>query len=199
LQIAGDVTGQELVRIHADYGRYVGERVTKFISENEFMPKFIASHGHTIFHQPENGFTFQLGDGETMAAFLRLPLVANFRNKDVALGGQGAPLVPVGETYLFSQYDMCLNLGGIVNISLNDLGFDIGPCNMLLNFLAEKYDEKLEYDKDGVIAQGGTVIQEMLNRLNDLSFYQQLPPKSIGKEWFEDNMLPIVVTNVSAV
>ena len=197
LRTADTLSGRDLVKLDAEYGRYLGQIVAGFISDNQLTPKYIACHGHTIFHQPEHGFTFQLGDGETMAALLRVPLVTNFRNKDVALGGQGAPLVPVGESYLFSQYTICLNLGGIANVSVNDIGFDISPCNMFLNYLASKHDNKLEFDKGGAIARRGQVIDELLNKLNDLPFYRQPPPKSLGKEWFEENVLPLIKYYVS--
>ena len=197
LRTADEMSGRDMAKLHVDYGRYLGRTVEAFIAENQLTPKYIASHGHTVFHQPENGFTFQLGDGETMTASLCVPLVTNFRNKDVALGGQGAPLVPVGESYLFSQYDMCLNLGGIANVSVNDIGFDISPCNMLLNYLASRHDHSLEFDKGGAIARRGRVVDELLHRLNDLPFYRQSPPKSLGKEWFERYIVPLLKCEVS--
>jgi len=121
-------------------------------------------------------------------------VVNNFRSKDVALGGQGAPLVPLGERYLFSKYDMCLNLGGIANISFNDHeeGFDIGPCNLLLNYLIHKHDVNMEFDMDGEVASSGTINKDVLGRLTALEFYSKPSPKSLGREWFDEEVKPLM-------
>ena len=178
----------DLIKLDVDYGHYLGDTVAKFITEHRLNVDLVASHGHTVFHQPDRGFTLQVGDGETMVSHLGIPLVANFRNKDVALGGEGAPLVPGGERHLFNQYDICLNLGGICNISVGEQGFDVSPCNMALNYLARMKDPSLEYDGNGKIAAEGTVVNHLLKKLNALDFYQESPPKSLGKEWFDENI-----------
>ncbi|KAI0213460.1 Anhydro-N-acetylmuramic acid kinase [Lamellibrachia satsuma] len=192
LRNASNYSGLDLVKLNVDYGHYVGKLVQSFINERKLKVNFVAAHGHTIFHQPQHGFTFQIGDGETMATHLFCPLVVNFRNKDVALSGQGAPLVPAGERYLFNDYDLCLNLGGIANVSICERGFDVSPCNMLLNHLAQQHDSSMEYDADGLLARRGSVRVDLLAELDALPFYEHRPPKSLGREWFDENVLPIL-------
>ena len=196
LRDAPSLSGEALVRLHMEYGHYLGQVANQFITDNNLPVQFAASHGHTVFHQPAAGFTFQVGCGETLASHMEQPTVTNFRSKDVALGGQGAPLVPSGENYLFSQYYFCLNLGGIANISIEDKGFDICPCNMLLNYLARKHDPTLSFDAEGAIGMEGKVIPQLLEQLNCLPFYSQPAPKSLGKEWFDANILPLLDTKV---
>ncbi|MEO5570896.1 MAG: anhydro-N-acetylmuramic acid kinase, partial [Bacteroidia bacterium] len=178
-----------LVKTHTDLGKYFGRLVKRFISEYKLKPNLISSHGHTIFHQPENGFTCQAGDGSQIAAVTGIETVCDFRTIDVALGGQGAPLVPVGDQLLFGEYDFCLNLGGIANISFREkkkrIAFDICPVNMALNTLAA--EAKINFDKDGKLAAKGSVNPLLLDKLNALDYYKKTPPKSIGKEWFIKN------------
>jgi anhydro-N-acetylmuramic acid kinase len=176
-------------------GWLMGAETKKFIIENNLQVDFIASHGHTIFHQPHNSLTAQIGDAAHIAALTNLPVVADFRTLDVALGGQGAPLVPIGDKYLFNDFDFCLNLGGIANISFDDLkgeriAFDICPANMILNQLANQLG--MNYDKNGDIASGGKTSSALLNKLNALEFYNQPAPKSLGYEWFMEKFLPLV-------
>ncbi|MDR0368292.1 MAG: anhydro-N-acetylmuramic acid kinase, partial [Bacteroidales bacterium] len=155
---------------------------------------YISSHGHTVFHQPHNGFTFQIGNGAVLAAVSGKPVVCDFRTQDVALGGQGAPLVPIGDKYLFADYDYCLNIGGFSNISFDENGirkaFDISPSNMALNYFAAK--EGLPFDKDGLLAEQGRVQHDLLAAMNGLDFYKKHHAKSLGKEWFENVFLPVV-------
>ena len=151
-------------------GHYIGQMVNRFRLEHPGPVDAIASHGHTIFHQPDLALTTQIGDGDAIAAETNLPVVFNFRNLDVALGGQGAPLVPIGDRLLFSKYDACLNLGGISNISYESpsrrrVAFDICPCNMALNRLAARLG--LDYDPDGAHARRGTTHTCLLARLDD--------------------------------
>ncbi|MCB0476198.1 MAG: anhydro-N-acetylmuramic acid kinase [Flavobacteriaceae bacterium] len=178
-----------------EYGRYLAGLVNAFIKEHALeRVDFIASHGHTIFHQPENGITLQIGDGKTLAEMTGIRVINDFRSQDVKLGGQGAPLVPVGDELLFAAYDYCLNLGGFANISYNESGkriaFDICPVNMVLNHYANVLG--LAYDKNGEIAAGGQVNKALLNDLNSLGFYHAEPPKSLGQEWVEANIYPLV-------
>jgi anhydro-N-acetylmuramic acid kinase len=157
----------------------------------------IASHGHTIFHQPEKGFTFQLGNGASIAAETGIPTVADFRTGDVALGGQGAPLVPVGDKLLFSDYESCLNLGGFANISFDQHGkriaFDICPVNFILNDLAQK--SGWPYDTGGELGRSGNMNRELLEQLNQLAFYRQSPPKSLGREWMNHYFMPLMAAD----
>lgn len=180
---------------HAALGWLMGAEAEKFIKENNLQVDFIASHGHTIFHQPHNSLTAQIGDAAHIAALTNLPVVADFRALDVALGGQGAPLVPIGDKYLFNDFDFCLNLGGIANISFDDLkgdriAFDICPANMILNQLADQLG--MAYDKNGDEAATGKTSTSLLNKLNALAFYNQPAPKSLGYEWFMEMFLPLM-------
>ena len=193
LKQAPSLSGLDLIKLHVEYGHFVGECVSRFIDQEVIKVDFVASHGHTVFHQPEKRFTFQLGCGETTSTHLRCPFVCNFRSKDVALGGQGAPLVPSGEKYLFRQSDLCINLGGIANIGLKgDKGYDICACNMVLNNLACKTGNGLGYDKDGKIAKGGHVQEELLSQLEALPYYSEPPPKSLAYEGISFDIYPLL-------
>lgn len=189
-----DMSGLELSRLHADYGHFVGKSLKRFIQSNRISPDFAAVHGHTVFHQPRKGFGLQIGDGAAMAAESGITIVNDFRATDLALGGQGAPLVPVGDELLFSEYDFCLNLGGISNISYREktrkrIAFDISPCNMALNFYAGRLGMK--YDADGLLARSGCLLPTLKERLDALPYYAAIPPKSLGFEWFHDQFLPV--------
>jgi anhydro-N-acetylmuramic acid kinase len=179
---------------HHDYGHYVGGVVRDFISRYKVNPDFIACHGHTVFHQPTLGMTVQVGHGAAIAAETGLPVVTDFRSLDVALGGQGAPLVPIGDKVLFAKYDYCLNLGGFVNVSYDYEGrriaYDICPCNTVLNFLAAKAGAS--YDNEGGLAREGKLDEKLLQKLNSLSFYGVTPPKSLGTEWVTQNIMPLL-------
>lgn len=184
----------EYALANVQLGHYFGKCVNSFISKHNFKADIIASHGHTVFHQPDLLLTTQIADGDAIAAETHLPVVFNFRTLDVALGGQGAPLVPIGDRLLFGQYDACLNLGGIANISFEENGkriaYDICPCNMALNLLAQKIN--LEYDKDGMNAKKGSINDVLFNQLNSLDYYKQNGPKSLGKEWFLEYFQPLI-------
>ena len=194
LQDAPSLSGEKLMELHTVYGRFTGEQINRFIIKTGFKPEIVASHGHTVFHQPEKHFTFQLGNGVEIATNTHITTVADFRTGDVALGGQGAPLVPVGDRSLFPGFDYCLNLGGFANISFEKnnqrIAFDICPVNIVLNHFAEK--EGLLFDKNGELGKQGQVNSKLLNKLNNLSFYRQKPPKSLGREWLEKEFMPIL-------
>ena len=185
-------SAEEYARTDAELGHYFGQKVLHFRENHPGRVDFIASHGHTVFHQPENGFTAQIGDGNAISAETGLPVVCDFRRLDVALGGQGAPLVPIGDRLLFGQYDSCINLGGIANISYEldgqRIAYDIVPCNMALNYLAGK--QGLTYDAGGETASKGSVITALLAKLETLDYYRVPAPKTLGKEWFEQRFLP---------
>ena len=194
LKKAPSLSGEKLMELHSEYGNYTGIKINDFINKTGFAPDLIASHGHTIFHQPEKHFTLQIGNGAEIAAVTKTTTVADFRTADVALGGQGAPLVPVGDKLLFSDFDYCLNLGGFANISYeNDnrrIAFDICPVNFALNFFAEKHG--LAFDKDGELGKQGKINIELLNKLNNLKYYKQEAPKSLGREWMENEFFPVI-------
>ena len=182
------------VKTHTFYGYYLGQLCADFIQRNNLEVDFIASHGHTIFHQPESGYTAQVGDGSAISAIAGLPVISDFRTMDVALYGQGAPLVPIGDERLFSNYNFCLNLGGFANISMQVDGtrkaFDVAPCNIVLNRIARNLGEA--YDDKGAIAAKGSIQYDLLKELDAIPFYQDFKPKSIGREWLNSEFWPIV-------
>jgi len=184
----------ELALADTEYGRLLGHLCKSFIDKHKIKPDFIASHGHTIFHQPGKYLTCQIGRGSAIAAECGFPVVCDFRSLDVSLGGQGAPLVPIGDRYLFREYDFCLNLGGFANISYekdeNRIAFDICPVNIVLNYLTEKIG--FSYDKDGVHSRSGSINPELLDQLEALEYYHRPPPKSLGKEWVVENIYPLL-------
>nr|WP_299036242.1 anhydro-N-acetylmuramic acid kinase [uncultured Tenacibaculum sp.] len=195
LQEAINYDEKDLQILDVNYGEFLGSILNNFIREHRISKlDFIASHGHTVFHQPENGITLQIGNGQVIANVTQQKVVCDFRTQDVALGGQGAPLVPIGDRLLFTDYDYCLNLGGFANISYEEnkqrIAFDICPVNIVLNHYTRKID--LEYDNEGEIASEGKINMGLLRRLNELSFYQELPPKSLGLEWVQENIFPLV-------
>lgn len=187
--------GLELALLHSDYGHFVGRALADFIRRYRLKPDFAAVHGHTVFHRPDRRMTLQIGDGAAMAVESGVVVVNDFRTSDVALDGQGAPLVPIGDELLFSEYDFCLNLGGIANISYRDadgirIAYDISPCNMALNHCAVRLHAA--YDRDGIWARQGRILSGLKEKLDALDFYASHPPKSLGREWFEENFLPIL-------
>ena len=191
---AMSLSGYELALLHNELGRYIGMQVNEFMTAFAEEVELIASHGHTVFHRPDLGMTLQIGSGADIAAVCGKPTVCDFRTLDVALGGQGAPLVPIGDELLFGQYDICLNLGGISNLSYHENGqrkaYDISPCNIVLNQLARQIGK--EYDADGIIAQSGCIDTLLLEKLNQLDYYQQSGTKSLGREWIDSEFFPIL-------
>lgn len=186
----------DLVLFENEYGRFIGSLAKEFISKHDDKPSFIASHGHTIFHQPAIGMTKQIGSGAEIAAITGITTVCDFRSLDVALGGQGAPLVPIGDELLFSKYDYCLNLGGFANISTRRdgkrLAYDICPVNIILSHFTRAMG--CEFDDGGLIAASGVLNETLLGKLNALFFYSANIPKSLGREWVEQQFLPVVLS-----
>jgi len=188
------LSAEKLLELNSEYGFYLGKSVKNFIEKHQLENlDVIASHGHTVFHQPQKKFTLQIGDGRAVKLKTNLPVVYDFRSQDVLMGGNGAPLVPIGDELLFSQYDACLNLGGFSNISLkiNDkrIAFDIAPVNIVLNKLVQKFNKN--FDENGNLAKKGEINNELLSQLNSLDFYQQSHPKSLGIEWCNENVFPL--------
>ena len=186
-------SAEVFAKTHIYFGHWLGKSIAAFIERNQLEPDFVAMHGQTIFHQPEKTFTFQIGDGETVAAYLSCPLVSNFRNKDLALGGEGAPLVPLGEQLLFPGYQLFLNLGGISNLSHGQVAFDVCPCNAILNLIYQQAFPADEYDAGGAFAATGELDPGLLSALNRLDYYRRAHPKSLGREWTDEVMLPLVM------
>lgn len=187
-------SGLDLSQLDVDFGKWMGEKVREFCREFEIKPMAVASHGHTIFHQPKKGLSLQIGNGWALHAASGERVINDFRMLDVQLGGQGAPLVPVGDKLLFPKVDFCINLGGIANISMEEDGtrkaFDCSPFNLLLNSEANKLGKA--YDDGGEIARTGEVNLTLFEALNALPFYTQKTAKSLGREDMEKDFLPLI-------
>jgi anhydro-N-acetylmuramic acid kinase len=195
LKGAKDLDLAELMLLEVEFSRFMGREVRQFLAKNQIAhPIAIASHGHTVLHRPDLGYTLQIGSGAHLQAITGIPVICNFRQQDVALGGQGAPLVPIGDKLLFPDFSAWMNIGGFANISIENGGaiqaFDICPVNIVLNDLAGKLG--LPYDRDGRMAIRGQISGPLLDALNALDFYAQLPPKSLGKEWVVQNVWPLL-------
>ncbi|MCD2259723.1 anhydro-N-acetylmuramic acid kinase [Psychroserpens luteolus] len=187
-----------LKEIDKDYTLYLSQVINDFIKKHQLNDiDAICSHGHTALHQPDKGFTYQIGNHPRLAKLIEQRLVCDFRVQDVALGGQGAPLVPIGDRLLFSEYDYCINLGGFANISSEidnkRIAYDICPVNIVMN----RYAKALGYDYDdkGMIAKTGVLNLKLLNNLNQIDFYKEQPPKSLGLEWVDNYISPILETS----
>lgn len=185
----------ELEELNVAYTKLLASIISEFISKNQLAEiDAVCSHGHTVLHQPQNGFTLQIGNLPMIRDLVNQTIVCDFRVQDVQLGGQGAPLVPIGDELLFSEYDYCLNLGGFSNVSFYENGrriaFDISPVNTVLNFYANKLG--FPYDDGGNMAKSGNVNQDLLQKLNDLDFYKASYPKSLGMEFVNAKIFPLI-------
>ncbi|MGM0551832.1 MAG: anhydro-N-acetylmuramic acid kinase [Bacteroidota bacterium] len=195
LRNAPNLPATELMELHAAYGHYLGDTLASFLHTHNLTPDIIACHGHTVFHRPERGYSTQIGDGWPIAYATNSLTATDFRTADIALGGQGAPLVPIGDELLFGNYSHCLNLGGFSNVSFREnnqrVAFDICPVNLVLNAFARK--QGVPYDKEGALGRQGTVNSTLLETLNALPFYEQkMEAKSLGKEWLDKAFMPVV-------
>ncbi len=186
--------GKKLAENDVAYGKYLGGKASNFLKKYHLKPDIVALHGHTVFHQPEKGFSLQLGNGQAVAIASGIETVSDFRNKDILLGGQGAPLVPIGDKLLFAEYGYCVNIGGIANISFEEkgerLGYDVCAANQLLNHLSRQMGKP--YDKNGETALLGKLDKSLFDELNSIEFYQQLYPKSLSNEQVRETFLPIL-------
>lgn len=184
----------QLKHIDYQYGTLLSQVTKQFIEKHHLHPEIVASHGHTIFHRPQERYTLQIGDGQALADECGVMVINDFRTEDVLKGGQGAPLVPIGDKLLFSDYPICLNIGGIANVSYDvdgqRIAYDICIANQALNYLSNRLS--LPYDKDGLIAHSGTIDNQLLTTLNSHPFYSQNYPKSLGREFFEENIKPLL-------
>ena len=217
LQQAIELNAKDYLILHAEYGHYLGELVNRFLDENglAYQVQLIGSHGHTTFHMPFKKMTAQLGDGAAIAAETGINVVSDLRAMDLALGGQGAPIVPIGERILLGDYEYFLNLGGIANISASierlpdsvasarsssdtnstltapvTIAFDVCPANRVLNLLSNELGK--EYDDSGEIAQSGKLNQELLAQLNELDYYELDFPKSLANDFGTDVVYPLI-------
>jgi len=191
------LTADAITALDAEYGRFLGMTVRNFAQRHKIFDQvdFVASHGHTVFHRPDLGYNLQIGNGAWLHAVSGLKVICDFRTLDIAFGGQGAPLVPIGDKLLFGEYDYCLNIGGFANVSFdNDAGrriaYDLCPANYCLNRLMRACGQ--EYDKDGLVARSGRVNTELFDALNALEYYHRPAPKSLAQEWVDAQLTPLV-------
>tara|TARA_R110002073_G_scaffold318874_1_gene493222 strand:- start:10525 stop:11589 length:1065 start_codon:yes stop_codon:yes gene_type:complete len=185
----------ELEKIDKDYTIYLASIINNFIKKNKIVElDAICSHGHTALHQPSKKLTYQIGNLSELSKLIEKKVICDFRVQDVELGGQGAPLVPIGDKLLFSKYDYCINLGGFANISttINSarIAYDICPLNIVLNHYAIKFG--YNFDENGKIAASGNINSQLLKALNQLEFYKSSPPKSLGLEWVNKTIFPLI-------
>ena len=201
LQKAISFSEQKLTALNSEYTLYLAEVISEFISRKKiFNIDAVCSHGHTILHEPQKGITLQIGNLFEIASLINQKVVCDFRVQDIDLGGNGAPLVPIGDRLLFSEYDYCLNLGGFANISFEEkrnnnkdlkrVAYDVCPVNIVLNYLAEQLG--FLFDESGNSARGGKLSMKLFQQLNDLPFYKMIPPKSLGLEWVKKEVFPLL-------
>lgn len=189
-----------LAQINVDYANYLSSIVLDFKKNYDCNPALLASHGHTVFHNPSSGLSCQIGSGAVLSALTGMTVVSDFRSQDVAHKGQGAPLVPIGDDLLFNEYNFCINLGGFANVSYNQnnirVAFDICPVNIMLNSLyqdlAKHQKNNLNYDENGATAASGVLCSTLLEELNNIEFYKASYPKSLSREWLEKEIVPLI-------
>ena len=208
LQKAISFSEKNLTILNSEYTLYLAEVISEFISRKKISKlDAVCSHGHTILHQPQKGITLQIGNLLEMASLINQKVVCDFRVQDLDLGGNGAPLVPIGDRLLFSEYDYCLNLGGFANISFEEkrnnnkdskrVAYDVCPVNIVLNYLAEQLG--FLFDESGNSARGGKLSKKLFQQLNDLPFYKMIPPKSLGLEWVKKEVFPLLRTSTISI
>ena len=195
LKISVSSSMSELTKLDEEYTVLLSRQILRFINDFSINDvDAISSHGHTVFHDPKNSYTYQIGNLPKISKQIGHKVVCNFREQDVKLGGQGAPLVPAGEKYLFSEYSSCVNLGGFANISktLDEkiIAYDICPVNTVLNYLSNKIN--LDFDKDGEVSKSGNLIKDLFNKLNKIDYYDKTHPKSLGIEWVNSTIKPLL-------
>ena len=189
------LSNENLDLLDREYGKLISDLINKFINECG-NPKInlVSSHGHTVFHDPKNGITKQIGNGKIIFDNINTDFVYDFRSQDVKLGGQGAPLVPIGDLNLFKNYKYCLNLGGFSNISIKEndkiIAFDISQVNTVLNHYSKKLG--FEYDKNGTLSKKGIVDIDLLKKLNKMKYYELQGPKSLGIEFVIQEVFPLI-------
>ncbi|MFN9710799.1 MAG: anhydro-N-acetylmuramic acid kinase [Bacteroidota bacterium] len=196
LSKASALSAVEYLQLHIDYGKYIGSVIQQFIEKNalDYKVQMIASHGHTVFHNPDKGMTHQLGEGAAIAAITGIPVISDLRTMDLAFGGQGAPLVPLGEKKLFPDFSLFLNIGGIANISVHQeetVGFDVCPANSILNSLAARAGA--DFDDKGRMASRGNIDPHLLMQLNQLNYYEQPYPKSLSNQFGKNIIMPLIL------
>lgn len=188
LQNAPGFTSEQQERLDHSFGQWIGEKISAFKKELPAID-LLGVHGHTVIHQPKQGISWQLGNGKEIASSCKIMTVTDFRSLDIAHGGEGAPLVPFGDFTLFADYDACLNLGGIANISLKSqqVAWDICPCNQVLDFFAKKLGK--QFDEGGKLASQGSLDQSFYEQLSQLTFFAKKPPKSLPNKFIDEKIL----------
>lgn len=189
-------------KTHVYLGHFLAETVNRFVEKHEISQlDFIASHGHTVFHNPDKRYTTQIGCGAALAVLTGYPVINDFRIQDIAINGEGTPIAPAADRYLFSEYDFCLNIGGIANITSlvpsSPVAYDICPANQLLNHLAVQLGEP--FDEGGQLAASGGLLPDLLHALRNFSYYKSPPPKSISNEWISVELFPILTSFEASV
>jgi len=208
LQKAISFSDKNLTILNSEYTLYLAEVISEFISRKKISKlDAVCSHGHTVLHQPQKGITLQIGNLPEIASLINQKVVCDFRVQDLGLGGNGAPLVPIGDRLLFSEYDYCLNLGGFANISFEEkrnnnegskrVAYDVCPVNIALNYLAEQIG--FLFDESGNLARSGKLSKKLFQQLNDLPFYKMIPPKSLGLEWVKKEVFPLLKSSAISI
>lgn len=193
---AANLPARDYLLLNSEYGHYTGHAVKQFISQHQLdhQVHFITAHGHTVFHVPGQKMTAQLGDGAAIAAVTGLPVISDLRAMDVALGGKGAPILPIAEQLLFPDYRYRVNLGENATIAIQKdeqfLAFDICPCNYILDTLAETLGRA--YDDEGKLAAGGVTDQPLLGALNGLAFYNEKYPRTLASKFGTGIVMPMI-------
>ena len=194
LSTASGLSATELDKLDVLYGNWLGEQVRYFVESNHLQADFVSSHGHTVLHEPLKRVTHQIGDGPSLSKVCGLPVIYDFRKANVRLGGQGAPLVPIGDLRLFKEYKYCLNLGGIANVSEKAekslQALDISICNTAFNYFAQQAG--MDYDRAGDFGRSGVPNEAVVSELNSLGYYQMEGPKSLDTSYFYHPILPIL-------
>ncbi len=199
LQISMHCSALELAKLENEWSRKVAKDICEFIGSQEVKPELIGFHGHTIFHQPQHGFTVQMGSGATISRLTGIDTICDFRQQDVALGGQGAPLVPMGEKWLFEEFEGFMNLGGFSNVTERKMqpdgseimqAFDVCALNIVLNQLCGKIG--LEYDAGGKVAAQGKISLSLIEELQKIEYHQTGKQGSLGLEWVEAELFPVI-------
>ena len=194
LSVAHNLNLNQIKKLDSKYTFVLASLINNFLEKLKINIDFVSSHGHTILHQPEKGVTIQIGNNIDLSNLISKKLICDFRTQDVLFGGQGAPLVPVGDYHLFSEFDYTLNLGGFANITNLTNQFprahDVCAVNTVLNKLSNELN--LDYDSEGRIAMNGNLIKDLKNELDNILFYKDKPPKSLGVEWLNRVVYPIL-------
>lgn len=179
LLTARALTAKELLYLSIEYTDWTAKAVRQRFAHHVYG--LVVWHPHNVFHEPESGLTWNLGDSERLRALVEVPVVTHFRARDIASGGTGAPLIPNADAILFADFETLINLGGIANLTHlpSRQGYDIAPCNQLLNALAHQINPTLSYDPDGYFAAQGEYLPELAALFQNHPFLHRSPPKAL--------------------